>query len=163
MIERWLPVVGHEKYYDVSDHGRVRSRHPRTRAVGGILKLVVRKSSGRVFVNLSNGHSGGKSYIVHRMVLEAFVGPCPPGMETLHADDDPTNNNLNNLRWGTRSENEYESVRNGHHAQARKTHCPQEHEYTPANTYIHPRLGYRTCRTCSRLKERERKRLQRCA
>lgn len=161
MSERWLPVVGHEAYYDISDHGRVRSRHPNTRAAGGILKLMVSKRR-RVLVNLSNGHSGGHSYRVHRLVLEAFIGPCPLGMETLHADDDSTNNRLSNLRWGTRSENEHDSVRNGHHGQARKTHCPKGHEYTLNNTYTHPRLGYRTCRTCSRLAERER-RLQRCA
>jgi hypothetical protein len=43
---------------------------------------------------------------VHRLVLEAFVGPCPPGMECRHFPDrDPTNNRLENLRWGTAVEN----------------------------------------------------------
>jgi hypothetical protein len=32
------------------------------------------------------------------------------------------------------------------HHQTRKTHCPNNHPYTPDNTYIDPR-GYRNCRT----------------
>jgi hypothetical protein len=42
---------------------------------------------------------------VHRLILETFVGPCPEGHETLHLDDNPRNNRLENLRWGTRKEN----------------------------------------------------------
>lgn len=42
---------------------------------------------------------------IGRAVLEAFVGPCPDGMECCHRDDDPTNNILSNLRWDTQSGN----------------------------------------------------------
>jgi hypothetical protein len=42
---------------------------------------------------------------VHHLVLEAFVGPCPEGMECLHGDDIPDNNILSNLQWGTRLAN----------------------------------------------------------
>ena len=42
---------------------------------------------------------------VHRLVLVTFVGPRPEGMECLHLDGDPGNNNLPNLRWGTHKEN----------------------------------------------------------
>ena len=35
------------------------------------------------------------------------------------------------------------------HANARKTHCPQKHEYTPENTLI-GKDGKRRCRTCRR-------------
>lgn len=38
---------------------------------------------------------------VHTIVLCAFIGPCPDGMQALHGDDDPMNNNLTNLEWGT--------------------------------------------------------------
>jgi hypothetical protein len=43
--------------------------------------------------------------IVNRIVLLAFVGPCPEGMETRHLDNDPANNRLSNLAWGTKQEN----------------------------------------------------------
>lgn len=44
--------------------------------------------------------------LVHRLVLEAFVGPAPGGMEARHFPDrDPTNNRLDNLSWATHKEN----------------------------------------------------------
>lgn len=51
---------------------------------------------------------------VHRIVLEAFVGPCPPGMECCHFPDrDTTNNALANLRWDTRKANCSDKVKHG--------------------------------------------------
>ena len=57
----------------------------------------------------------GMRYIraIHRLVLETFIGPCPPGMETRHLDGNPANNRLDNLRWGTKAENEADKVRHG--------------------------------------------------
>jgi hypothetical protein len=49
-------------------------------------------------------HSGKVRY-VHEVVCEAFHGPRPEGMEVLHLDDDKTNYDPSNLRWGTSSEN----------------------------------------------------------
>jgi HNH endonuclease len=42
---------------------------------------------------------------VHQLVLEAFVGPCPPGMECRHGDGDRANNRLSNLSWATHAVN----------------------------------------------------------
>ena len=53
---------------------------------------------------------GGKR--VHRMVLEAFVGPCPEGMQCRHLNDVKNDNRLNNLAWGTRKENSADAIRN---------------------------------------------------
>ena len=39
--------------------------------------------------------------LAHRLVLEAFVGPCPSGMEACHNDNNPNNNSVENLRWDT--------------------------------------------------------------
>jgi hypothetical protein len=46
-------------------------------------------------------------------MLEAFVGPCPPGEEGLHGDGDMFNNTISNLRWGTRRENVHDSMKHG--------------------------------------------------
>lgn len=51
----------------------------------------------------------------HVLVLTMFVGPCPDGREGLHWDGDKTNNDVSNLRWGTRSENMKDAVRQGSH------------------------------------------------
>lgn len=54
---------------------------------------------------------------VHRLILEAFVGPPPqPGMHACHfPDPDPTNNRLSNLRWGTPAENVADAIVQGVH------------------------------------------------
>jgi hypothetical protein len=154
MPEIWLPVVGYDGHYSVSDHGRVRSE-PRTlmrpngswvRHRGKILTQTPHYKSGHRSVTLRwDGKPRTES--VHRLVLEAFIGPCPEGMECCHWDDDPSNNHLSNLRWGTRSDNKYDLVRNGRHPQARLTQCRHGHELTPENTYVY---GHeRQCKTCT--------------
>lgn len=50
---------------------------------------------------------------IHHLVLETYVGSCPEGMECRHLDGNPQNNNLDNLKWGTRSENAIDSIRHG--------------------------------------------------
>ena len=46
-----------------------------------------------------------KDFRLHRLVLEAFVSPRPPGMECRHLDGNRLNYSLDNLKWDTRSEN----------------------------------------------------------
>ena len=50
---------------------------------------------------------------VHRLILETFVGPCPGGMECRHLNGNRQDNRLENLCWGTRSENRYDAVKHG--------------------------------------------------
>jgi lambda repressor-like predicted transcriptional regulator len=53
----------------------------------------------------------GRSHFVqvHRLILEAFDGPCPPGYEARHfPDPDRTNNRPQNLSWATRKKNHYD-------------------------------------------------------
>lgn len=61
-----------------------------------------KKKDGHLTVVLKKGYP---SYQVHQLVMSAFVGPTPYGKEILHADGNPANNKLENLRYGTRSEN----------------------------------------------------------
>lgn len=141
-LEEWRPVVGHEGF-SISSAGRVWCEH-----LGRELKLTPRES-GHLVVNLR-----GKQRRVHHLVLEAFAGPRPPGEEGCHYDDEPANNWVENLSWGTRHKNMLDRVRNGRHHCARKTQCPQGHEYTPENTYQN-RDGRRECRICKRVHRTE--------
>lgn len=151
--EQWRPIKGYEDSYEVSNHGRVRS-----------IDRVIQRADGRAMTCqgqiLSTEKAGhypsamlrrpgqpGLHHRVHILVLEAFVGPRPGGMFALHRDDNKRNNHLSNLYWGTSSQNGHDRVRNGRHNGARKTHCPQGHEYTPENTYTQ-RKGSRQCRIC---------------
>lgn len=70
------------------------------------------QSSGHVHVTLRRD---GKSHHrqIHRLVLEAFKGPCPDGMEGCHEDGNPRNNEVGNLRWGTHKSNGEDMVRHG--------------------------------------------------
>jgi hypothetical protein len=69
------------------------------------LRVLVNRKSRRCSVQIRRGQDSTR-VSVHRMVLEAFVGPCPKNMECCHfPDDDPTNNNLKNLRWDTHKSN----------------------------------------------------------
>ena len=61
---------------------------------------------------------------IHHLVLEAFVGPRPQGMETRHLDGNPENNAITNLVWGTRKENVADAV---HHGTAVIGHRGQDH------------------------------------
>jgi hypothetical protein len=150
--ERWLPVTGYAGSYEVSSFGLVRSLG-RLDAQGRRRQAKMlrprRTTRGHLSVALyANGMR--QDFQVHHLVLEAFVGPRPDGMEGCHWNDDPADNRVANLRWDTRSANVRDSVRNSTHTQASKTGCPQGHPYTPGNTYAHP-SGRRACRECRRI------------
>jgi hypothetical protein len=54
-----------------------------------------------------------KAKLVHVVVLEAFVGPRPAGMECCHNNGDPADNRLENLRWDTHRNNIADSQAQG--------------------------------------------------
>lgn len=51
--------------------------------------------------------------LVHRLVLEGFVGPCPEGCEARHLNGDGADNRLDNLQWGTPAENAADQAQHG--------------------------------------------------
>jgi hypothetical protein len=72
------------------------------------------KESGRQeYVITLMTPEGRKVRKVHRIVLLAFAGPCPPGQESCHGDGDSLNNSLGNLRWDTKKGNAADRVRHG--------------------------------------------------
>ncbi len=110
--------------YKVGGNGSVWTRWSRRGKTGPWKKLTLRvfKDTGRVYVDLCKGNrelgnvGRGKSkrFLVHRLVLEAFVGLCPPGMQCRHfPDPDPRNNWVGNLQWGSQSENEADKFVHG--------------------------------------------------
>ena len=115
MIEVWRSVVGYNGLYEVSNFGRVMSVSRRDRFgrnVGGVLLRPQKHHAGYLKVSLSR-HGYSKQRFVHQLVLEAFVGLAPGSRECRHLDGDPSNNRLENLRWGTSAENYADRVRHG--------------------------------------------------
>lgn len=151
-MEKWLPVPGYSGAYEASDKGRVRALDrvtDRGRRWRGQMMTPTSMPRGYQVVSLwRNGKQ--ETALVHRLVLFAFVGPEPEGMEGLHADGNPGNNSLSNLRWGTHSENQLEQVAHGTHANASLETCPAGHPYNDENTYFYPGKPHRACRICRR-------------
>lgn len=158
--EIWKPVVGWEGFYEVSDRGRIKSVSRVTMRTNGYPMTVRERimkthpdTSGRLQLRLRRPEVQ-KQVWVHREVLKAFVGPPPAGQEGRHLNDDALDNRLENLSWGTRSQNLDDLVRNGKHFQSNKTHCPQGHPYDEKNTYYKKRPNgrrARVCRECTRV------------
>lgn len=155
--EQWRGVSGFENHYEVSDHGRVRSldrvipgKDGRTTKFHGRVLSPERQKSGHLSVRLGNR----KKY-VHRLVLDAFVGPCPAGMEACHADDIPANNHLDNLRWASRSDNILGRRKNGIDPRVNRTHCKYGHIFSEENTHQRSGGGHRICKTCRLRRKRE--------
>ena len=105
-IERWLPVVGFEGLYEVSNLGKVRSLPRQVRCNPRGMGNRVRVSPGKL---LRPDNCGGYRRVVlckknvhyrravHTLVLMAFVGPCPEGMEGCHKNGIRNDNRVTNL------------------------------------------------------------------
>ena len=106
-MEQWLNVVDFEGFYEVSNHGNVRSFKTKE-----IKKQTFDKQSKRPYLGL---WKNGKQKIVkpHTLVMEAFVGKRPNGMECCHNDGNTLNNNLSNLRWDTPKSNHADKIKHG--------------------------------------------------
>lgn len=110
---RWRPVPGWDRYYQVSDHGQVRSI-ARTltdgRTAGPLLLTPTPDRDGYLRVTLRAADVAW-TVPVHLLVKLAFTGPRR-GREVRHLNDDPADNRLANLRYGTRRQNEGDKRRN---------------------------------------------------
>lgn len=172
-MSEWRPVVGYEGYYEVSGVGQVRGCQRVVGAANGKTKVIKPKlmtltpmDSGHLTVEFRRDNRR-KRMLVHRVVLEAFVGPQPEGMEGCHRNGDPRDNRLENLYWGTRSDNVRDAVSHGTHRWAKRTHCERGHEFTPDNTRPRSNGSGRECLACVAIwrqtKNENRRRARRCA
>jgi len=118
-METWADVPGFEGSYQVSDRGRVRSLDRVIKVDGkrGRFEYVKR---GQMLAPQNDAHGYlhvaiGKGNVqkIHRLVLAAFVGPCPVGQEVRHMNGDSRDNRLANLVYGTRLENMADRIRHG--------------------------------------------------
>lgn len=157
MAEEWRPISRWEGLYEVSDLGRIRSFNCGSRwgnpgPAGRLLKTTPGKN-GYPRVTLAAGGRREHRY-VHDLVTESFRGSRPAGREVRHLDENPENNCLTNLVYGTSGENSADMLANHGHFRSAITHCPANHEYTPENTYHQPKGGGRVCRECARAARR---------
>lgn len=158
MSEIWKPVPGYEGSYEASTLGRIRSADRvaagHHRVPGQILRLNPTQNGYYLRVALSQ-NGARRTFTVHRLVALTFMGPRPDGMEIRHLNGDGRDCRLDNLAYGTRSENILDQVAHGTHPNAAKTSCINGHPFTPENTYRTGR-GHRACRKCKLVQRRPR-------
>jgi len=131
--EEWRAVVGYEGFYEVSNFGNMRTNtrtflrpHNKTSSLveytykGAPIKPWINATTGYPMVVLNRRGEKKKKESVHRMVLFAFVGAPSDGMICCHADGNPKNNRLENLRWDTYSSNVADARRHGRAALGEK-------------------------------------------
>jgi len=104
--ELWASIPGYEDIYEASLLGQVR------RVVDAVQ---ARSYAGRILkpINQHTGYQTVSLYrdkiptilLIHRIICETFIGPCPEGLQVNHKDGDKTNNKLENLEYVTRKQN----------------------------------------------------------
>jgi hypothetical protein len=100
MKELWRPIFGGD--YSVSNLGRLRREKAGQGAVAGrILKPTL-------YVQIYR-----RAYLRHKLVAQAFLGPCPPGKEVNHIDGVRPNCRVSNLEYLTHKKNMEHASRTG--------------------------------------------------
>lgn len=122
--ERWADIPGFDGMYQASSEGRIRSTRANSQwsrwkhYAGAVLK-----QNGRRYKQVSLQDEGGESnYNVHSLVLMAFVGPRPSGMQACHCNGDRRDNRLCNLRWDTIQANHADKWTHGTQTTGHKHH-----------------------------------------
>ena len=139
--EIWKDIPGYEGKYQASTYGRIRSltrqitqlsRYgtPFTRTIiGRILRAAGSKRDPHLYVVLGHGANGSP---VHQLVAHTFLGSQPPKSDVRHLDGNPLNNHVENLAYGSRTENILDVLRNGH-AWRKLTYQQVQEIYTRLN------------------------------
>ena len=101
MNEEWRPVLGYEGLYEVSNTGQVRSLDKydsMNRFLRGRILRLFTDGLGYLRAQLYS-NSKRKSFLVHRLVAQAFI-PNPDNLPQVnHRDENPSNDNVDNLEW----------------------------------------------------------------
>lgn len=125
-IEVWKWIPKFEGLYKVSNLGNVKSvdrivvyRVGSPRRFKGVPIKTHRSKSGHLTCKLSK-NAKTRTYLVHYLVMLAFVGERPAGKDIRHLNGIPNYNKLYNLKYGTRLENVEDSVQHGTKAKGEK-------------------------------------------
>lgn len=107
--EIWKPIAGWDNSYEISTHGRVRSklRYVENRfSIRPIRQRIIVQQIGKNgYASVRLAGKMAKQKYVHRLVCEAFI-PNPENLPQVnHKDGNRLNNNLYNLEWCTQKDN----------------------------------------------------------
>ena len=126
MGETWEDIPGYGGNYQASSLGRIKSKDRIVTKRHRSGKMISQKYAERILTPSIDEYGygrvhigfGGKKFMasVHRMVLLAFVGQCPDGMEACHNNGNPRDNSSSNLRWDTHKANGEDRKEHGNYA-----------------------------------------------
>jgi hypothetical protein len=102
----YLPIPSEPGYYAGSDGSiwSLKGKSPLKRKAN-----LTTKNRDRLYISFA----GRRNRSVHTLIIEAFVGPRPEGLECCHNDGNSLNNRPENLRWDTRKANAADAVKHG--------------------------------------------------
>lgn len=119
--EVWKPIKGYEGLYEVSNLGRVKSLERKVKAknkYGTVDRTVTEKilkysinHKGYYLVKICN--QVNKSFLVHRLVAEAFIDNPENKLQVNHINGDKKDNRVCNLEWCTNNENQKHAINMG--------------------------------------------------
>jgi hypothetical protein len=112
----WRPIPSCPDY-EISEYGDIRRVvDAKGFKAGRIVRGRIRKGKGYQQAKLVTKTGKQKEFFVHRLVAEAFIGPCPSDKNQIaHFDGNRLNNHWSNLRWATPKENGEDSTRHQSH------------------------------------------------
>ncbi len=102
----WKAIVGYEGLYLISQLGQIKNART-DKILGGTIN-----SSGYPCISLWKDKKS-RQFLIHRLILETFVRPPALGEECRHLDGNRMNFSLENLIWGTRSDNMQDRNKHG--------------------------------------------------
>jgi hypothetical protein len=133
-MEIWKPIPGYGDFYEASNLGNIRVKDREVEKFCGLTKTKVKQFyKGRLLKPSNSDKYGHKSVhigydkkritvFVHKLILLAFVGPCPDGMECCHNNGIASDNRLENLRWDTHKNNNADRKRHGNYKKGKEHH-----------------------------------------
>ena len=109
-MEQWRDIADFPGY-QVSDLGRVRSRINNRYGIGDNYRELRPYTDKKGYMSVQLGRGNRRS--IHRLVATAYI-PNPDDLPMVrHLDDNPSNNSVNNLAWGTQIDNMQDCVKHG--------------------------------------------------
>jgi hypothetical protein len=110
--EEWCEIW--DGFYEVSSLGNMRRAKPGISTFVGRPIKPVASATGYAMVALCSREPGRRqpTRYLHRLVIEAFRGPCPDGHVVNHIDGNKQNNALSNLEYVTHQENSRHALAN---------------------------------------------------
>lgn len=109
--EKWIPIIGYEGAYEMSNNLRIRSLdrvvrcgYNKTRIQKGKIIIPTKKECGRKFINLcKNGVS--EKFALSRLIALQFI-PNPNNLKVVdHINNDQSDDSIENLQWITNADN----------------------------------------------------------